>query len=225
MSEHAPDADVVTRSMATTRGHLGGLALRHPPGRAPARRRWVPLVRLETVGVGQVEVEVAGAADTTLVVVNPGWGDAVQASKAGLIEVADVIVVTRPIGRVRTRLVETWSGCSTSLDPPNGRRMSHRRVGARRSSPRWQRRARASPSCGTPSTLIAGMPRSLDCSSAAALRGSTASSARSSPPPAPASSGAVRRGALAELTAAVVDRRVDPWTAAEEMISPALRPR
>jgi LAO/AO transport system kinase len=52
-------------------------------------------VLLETVGVGQVEVEVAGAADTTVVVVNPGWGDAVQAAKAGLLEIADVFVINK----------------------------------------------------------------------------------------------------------------------------------
>ena len=50
---------------------------------------------IETVGVGQVEVEIAGAADTTVVVVNPGWGDAVQANKAGLLEVADVFVINK----------------------------------------------------------------------------------------------------------------------------------
>jgi len=52
-------------------------------------------VLIETVGVGQVEIEVAGAADTTLVVVNPGWGDAVQAAKAGLLEIADLFVVNK----------------------------------------------------------------------------------------------------------------------------------
>ncbi|MGH9034612.1 MAG: methylmalonyl Co-A mutase-associated GTPase MeaB, partial [Acidimicrobiia bacterium] len=54
-----------------------------------------PWVLIETVGVGQVEIEVAGAADTTVVVVNPGWGDAVQASKAGLLEIADLFVVNK----------------------------------------------------------------------------------------------------------------------------------
>lgn len=54
-----------------------------------------PWVLIETVGVGQVEVEVAGAADTTVVVVNPGWGDSVQANKAGLMEIADVFVVNK----------------------------------------------------------------------------------------------------------------------------------
>ena len=54
-----------------------------------------PIVFIETVGVGQVEVEVAGAADTTVVVVNPGWGDAIQANKAGLLEIADIFVINK----------------------------------------------------------------------------------------------------------------------------------
>jgi LAO/AO transport system kinase len=54
-----------------------------------------PVVLVETVGVGQVEVEIAGAADTTVVVVNPGWGDAVQAAKAGLLEIADVFAINK----------------------------------------------------------------------------------------------------------------------------------
>jgi LAO/AO transport system kinase len=94
MSEHALDGDVFIRSMAS-RGHLGGLALATPQAVRLLDATGVPWVLLETVGVGQVEVEVAGAADTTLVVVNPGWGDAVQASKAGLLEVADVFVVNK----------------------------------------------------------------------------------------------------------------------------------
>jgi LAO/AO transport system kinase len=94
MSDHALDPGVFIRSMAT-RGHLGGLGLATPGAVRllhAAGRNWVVI---ETVGVGQVEVEVAGAADTTVVVVNPGWGDAVQANKAGLLEIADVFVVNK----------------------------------------------------------------------------------------------------------------------------------
>jgi len=94
MQDHATDPEVFIRSMAT-RGHLGGLALAAPEAIRildAAGRRWV---LLETVGVGQVEVEVAGAADTTVVVVNPGWGDAVQANKAGLMEIADLFVINK----------------------------------------------------------------------------------------------------------------------------------
>lgn len=94
MQDHATDPGVFIRSMAT-RGHLGGLSLATPEAIRlldAVGHRWV---LIETVGVGQVEVEVAGKADTTVVVVNPGWGDAVQAAKAGLMEVADVFVINK----------------------------------------------------------------------------------------------------------------------------------
>jgi LAO/AO transport system kinase len=94
MGDHATDDGVFIRSMAT-RGHLGGLAVAAPEAVRVLRAAGFPLVVLETVGVGQVEVEVAGHADTTVVVVNPGWGDAVQAAKAGLMEIADVFVVNK----------------------------------------------------------------------------------------------------------------------------------
>ena len=94
MQDHATDAGVFIRSMAT-RGHLGGLSLATPEAVRlldALGHRWI---LVETVGVGQVEVEVAGKADTTVVVVNPGWGDSVQANKAGLMEVADVFVINK----------------------------------------------------------------------------------------------------------------------------------
>lgn len=94
MQDHATDPSVYIRSMAT-RGHLGGLALAVPEAVRVLGAVGMPLVLVETVGVGQLEVEVAAAADTTLVVVTPGWGDAMQANKAGLLEVADVFVVNK----------------------------------------------------------------------------------------------------------------------------------
>lgn len=94
MQEHALDRGVFIRSMAT-RGHLGGLSLAVPEAVRVLDAVGVPLVLVETVGVGQVEIEVAGAADTTVVVVTAGWGDAVQVSKAGLLEVADLLVVNK----------------------------------------------------------------------------------------------------------------------------------
>jgi LAO/AO transport system kinase len=94
MSDHALDDGVFIRSMAT-RGHLGGLALATPEAIRVLDAAGCPWIVIETVGVGQVEVEVAGAADTTVVVLNPGWGDAVQANKAGLLEIADVFVINK----------------------------------------------------------------------------------------------------------------------------------
>ena len=94
MQDHATDPGVFIRSMAT-RGHLGGLALATPEAIRLLDALGRRLILIETVGVGQVEVEVAGKADTTVVVVNPGWGDSVQANKAGLMEVADVFVINK----------------------------------------------------------------------------------------------------------------------------------
>jgi LAO/AO transport system kinase len=94
MQDHATDPGVFIRSMAT-RGHLGGLALATPQAIRVLDAAGKPWILVETVGVGQVEVEIADSADTTVVVVNPGWGDGVQAAKAGLLEIADVFVVNK----------------------------------------------------------------------------------------------------------------------------------
>ncbi|MED5293585.1 MAG: methylmalonyl Co-A mutase-associated GTPase MeaB [Actinomycetota bacterium] len=94
MQDHVTDEGIYIRSMAT-RGHLGGLSLATPQAVRVLDALGWPWVLVETVGVGQVEVDIAGAADTTIVVVNPGWGDAVQANKAGLMEVADIFVINK----------------------------------------------------------------------------------------------------------------------------------
>jgi len=94
MQDHATDTGVFIRSMAT-RGHLGGLSLATTEAIRLLDAVGCPWILVETVGVGQVEVEIAGKADTTVVVVNPGWGDAVQANKAGLMEIADIFVINK----------------------------------------------------------------------------------------------------------------------------------
>jgi len=94
MQSHALDADVFIRSMAT-RGHLGGISLATPEAMRVLEAAGKDVVVIETVGVGQAEVEITDACDTTLVVVTPGWGDAVQVAKAGLMEIADVFVVNK----------------------------------------------------------------------------------------------------------------------------------
>ena len=94
MDEHVLDDEVFIRSMAT-RGQLGGLSVAVPDAARVLDAVGMEWVLIETVGVGQVEVEIAGEADTTIVVVNPGWGDTVQANKAGLMEIADIFVVNK----------------------------------------------------------------------------------------------------------------------------------
>jgi len=94
MQTHATDDGVYIRSMAT-RGNVGGLALATPQAVRVLDAVGWPWIVVETVGVGQVEVAIAGEADTTVVVVTPGWGDSVQANKAGLMETADLFVVNK----------------------------------------------------------------------------------------------------------------------------------
>jgi LAO/AO transport system kinase len=94
MQEHATDPDVFIRSMAT-RGHLGGMALAAPEAVRILDAAGYARVIVETVGVGQAEVDVAAATDTAIVVLAPGLGDAVQMAKAGILEIADVFVVNK----------------------------------------------------------------------------------------------------------------------------------
>ncbi|MFP5225591.1 MAG: methylmalonyl Co-A mutase-associated GTPase MeaB [Actinomycetota bacterium] len=94
MQEHATDEAVFIRSMAT-RGALGGLAVAVPHALRILDAAGFDVILLETVGVGQAEVEVANAADTTVVVLAPGMGDSVQANKAGILEIADVFAVNK----------------------------------------------------------------------------------------------------------------------------------
>ena len=94
MAAHINDPDVLIRSVAT-RGHLGGLSAAVPAAIRLLGALSYDVVLLETVGVGQSEIEIAAVADPTIVILNPGAGDAVQAAKAGLLEVADLVVVNK----------------------------------------------------------------------------------------------------------------------------------
>jgi LAO/AO transport system kinase len=94
MQDHAADPGVFIRSMAS-RGHLGGLSVATPQALRVLDAAGFGAVLIETVGVGQAEVEIASLADTTLVLVAPGMGDAIQAAKAGILEVGDIFVVNK----------------------------------------------------------------------------------------------------------------------------------
>jgi LAO/AO transport system kinase len=94
MQDHATDRDVYIRSMAS-RGHLGGLSWSTPQALRVLDAAGCEVVLVETVGVGQSEVEIAGLADTTVVLLAPGMGDAIQAAKAGILEIGDVYVVNK----------------------------------------------------------------------------------------------------------------------------------
>jgi LAO/AO transport system kinase len=94
MQEHTTDTGVYIRSMSS-RGQLGGLAAATPQAVRVLEGAGCDVILVETVGVGQAEVEIASLADTTLVLLAPGMGDAIQAVKAGILEIADVFVVNK----------------------------------------------------------------------------------------------------------------------------------
>ena len=94
MQDHATDAGVFIRSMAS-RGQLGGLSAAVPQALRVLDAAGCDIVLVETVGVGQAEVEIASLADTTMVLLAPGMGDGIQAAKAGILEIADVFVVNK----------------------------------------------------------------------------------------------------------------------------------
>ncbi len=94
MQDHDTDDGVYVRSMAS-RGHLGGLAWSTPQAIRVLDAAGYDVVLVETVGVGQSEVEIAGLADTTLVLLAPGMGDGIQAAKAGILEIGDLYVVNK----------------------------------------------------------------------------------------------------------------------------------
>lgn len=124
MSDHATDPDVFIRSMAT-RGRLGGLSWAAPAALHVLDAAGFDVICVETVGVGQAEVEIAGLADSTLVVMAPGLGDSIQAAKAGILEIADVFVVNksdRPgahdvVRDLRTMLAMAGSDAGAGTDP------------------------------------------------------------------------------------------------------------
>ncbi len=94
MQDHALDKNVYIRSMAS-RGHLGGLSWTAPQGLRVLDAAGCDVILVETVGVGQSEVEIAAMADTTLVLMAPGMGDGIQAAKAGILEIGDIYVINK----------------------------------------------------------------------------------------------------------------------------------
>lgn len=94
MQDHSADSGVYIRSMSS-RGQLGGLSAATPQAVRVLEGAGCDVILVETVGVGQAEVEIASLADTTLVLLAPGMGDAIQAVKAGVLEIADVFVINK----------------------------------------------------------------------------------------------------------------------------------
>ncbi len=209
MQSHATDPGVFIRSMAT-RGHLGGLALAAPEAVRVLDAGGADLIVLETVGVGQAEVEVATAADTTLVVVAPGWGDAVQASKAGILEIADVFVVNksdREGASETVRDLETMLrlGPDLSWTPPVVRTSAQTHDGI---DDLWEavqaHRKHLESTGGLEEKRRARLLHEVEAMVAERLRERAAS--------------LLEKGALESLADELVHRRIDPYTAADTLV-------
>lgn len=118
MQGHVDDPGVYIRSMAS-RGHLGGLANAAEQTLLAIRHSGFDFVLVETVGVGQSEVEVMHLADPVILVLTPGWGDQVQADKAGIVEIADILVINkgdRPgVEELRRALIQSREGRATDI--------------------------------------------------------------------------------------------------------------
>ena len=119
MQDHATDDGVFIRSMAS-RGHLGGLSWATPQALRVLDAAGCDVILVETVGVGQAEVEVASLADTTIVLLAPGMGDAIQAAKAGILEVADVYVVNKADREGADNTVRDLRNMISQGDGPHG---------------------------------------------------------------------------------------------------------
>lgn len=228
MQAYAGDGDVFIRSMAS-RGHAGGLAATTTAAAAVLDAAGFDLVLIETVGTGQSEVEVAAAADTTVVLEAPEMGDEVQAIKAGLLEVADLVVVNkgdkpgaqRTAAQLRAMLVPSVARSGPSKGADGDVRPQPKRPDVLVTT--------ASTGAGVPE-LLAALDRHR-----AAGRAAITSSARRTRAAAQVQSiladrlaDRLRAPGLAERTAAVIDdvaaHRMDPFAAADALLEAALGP-
>jgi len=207
MTEHASEDRVFIRSVAN-RGSLGGISETTPAIVAALDGLGFPEVVIETVGVGQSEVEIATTADTTVVVVSPGWGDAVQVAKAGFLEIADVFVVNksdrdgagRAVADLRA-MIEL--GSTTSWKPPVLETVATTGAGV---DELW--------------AAVLAHRAHLDSTGAMVLRRRLRAAAQFS--------AAVRQAVgetvaleddSVDLIGAIADRSIDPWTAADQALT------
>ena len=216
MGEHATDDGVFIRSMAT-RGHLGGLAWATPQALRVLDAAGCDVVLIETVGVGQSEIEIVALADTTVVLLAPGAGDGVQAAKAGVLEIADVFVVNKAD---RDGADAHRPGPAADAGRGIGARAgrSGRSAGGPRSAARWPPAARASASWSARSMSTGGgwtPPVSGG-------NGGWPGPGRRSRPSrwsgsGPGSRRSAGRGGVPVLAERVLDGELDPYRAADEL--------
>jgi LAO/AO transport system kinase len=218
MQAHHGDPGVFVRSMAA-RGHLGGLAAAVPAAALVLDAAGFDDIIVETVGVGQSEVDIAALADTTLVVMAPGLGDSVQAAKAGILEVADVLVVNKAdqpgAGRLESELrgmielghvVEIVA--DTGWQPPVLRTVAVRGEGLEELLTAIEDHGRATSSRGPGERERLRARRWIVELAAGRLRDVLAAP------------GGPLYARLVALADAVVEREIDPFTASERLAAP-----
>jgi LAO/AO transport system kinase len=218
MQRHATDDGVFIRSLAT-RGQLGGLSRSTAAAVAVLDAAGFPVIFIETVGVGQAEVEIASAADAVVVVTAPGLGDGVQALKAGLLEIADVLVVNKADRdgadhalRDLTTMLQiserpSWPGEGARPAPPLVRAVATKGEGtaelvaalaAARGAPADERaRRRRRQAAAQVLAIVSEITRDM---ARAAIGGDE------------------NPGPFAPTIDAVAARRLDPWSAAERLV-------
>ena len=209
MQEHATDGHVFIRSMAS-RGHLGGLAASTPQAIRVLDAAGFDLILIETVGVGQAEVAIASLADSVLVLLAPGMGDAIQAAKAGILEVADLFVVNKAdkpdaqqVVRDLRNMIALANRAEDDWKPPIVSTVAVRNEGIQELVSRLNQHWSWLNDTGELKHRRLGRAREeLTALSFAALRGRLASSR------------------LDELAGQVADGTLDPFQAADELLDP-----
>jgi len=212
MGRHAGNPSVFIRSLAN-RGHLGGISTATPAIAAALEGLGFAEILIETVGVGQSEVEVAASADTTVVVVAAGWGDDVQAAKAGFLEIADVFVVNKADrdgadGTVRDIVGMLDVGRESEWRPPVIATVASESRGIKEL---WQAVRDHRRFLADSDEISIRRTRRAAHDLAMALRESVDHSLNES------ESGS-------ELVAAIAERTVDPWTAADRLLRSSQAP-
>ena len=207
MQDHVLDQGVYVRSMAS-RGHLGGLSEAAPKALVAMETAGFDRIFIETVGVGQDEVEVTSAADTVLVILTPGWGDGIQAAKAGILEIGDIFVVNkadRPGVRDTVADLRSMLALGGDLDwePPIVETVASRGSGI---ADVWEAVERHQVHLG-----VAGLEEARRSRRRAELGTALAARIRER------AEGALETGVGAELAAEVERGDTDPWTAADRL--------
>jgi LAO/AO transport system kinase len=209
MQEHATDGHVFIRSMAS-RGHLGGLAASTPQAIRVLDATGFDLILIETVGVGQAEVAIASLADSVVVLLAPGMGDAIQAAKAGILEVADLFVVNKAdkpdaqqVVRDLRNMIALADRTEDDWKPPIVTTVATRNEGIQELLSRLnQHWSWLSDTGELKNRRLARAREELTALAFAALRGRLAG------------------GRLDELAGQVADGTLDPFQAADELLSP-----